>query len=73
MQGFFRRLAQSPGSPLAAFGLLFSLAIVLLFGVDLQTRYWDRIAAVKKDAQSFANILAEHTALTFEDIDRALG
>ena len=73
MQGFFRRLAQSPGSPLAAFGLLFSLAIVLLFGVDLQTRYWDRIATVKKDAQSFANILAQHTALTFEDIDRALG
>ena len=73
MQGFFRRLAQSPGSPLAAFGLLFSLAIVLLFGVDLQTRYWDRIATVKKDAQSFANILAQHTALSFEDIDRALG
>jgi hypothetical protein len=72
MQGFFRRLAQSPGSSLAAFGLLFSVATIVLFLTDLQTRYWDRIAAAKKDAQSFASILAEHTALTFEDVDRAL-
>jgi diguanylate cyclase (GGDEF)-like protein len=72
MQVIFRRLAQSPGSPLAAFGLLFSVATVLLFLTDLQTRYWDAIATAKKDAQSFANILAEHTALTFEDVDRAL-
>jgi diguanylate cyclase (GGDEF)-like protein/PAS domain S-box-containing protein len=72
MQGFFRRLAQSPGSPLAAYGLLFSVATVVLFLADLQIRYWDRIATVKKDAQSFANILAEHTALTFDGVDRAL-
>lgn len=72
MQGFFKRLAESPGSPLAAFGLLFSLATLLLFLADLQTRYRDAIATARKDAQSFANILADHTALTFEDVDRAL-
>jgi PAS domain-containing protein len=65
--GFF-----SKAGPFAGFGLLFSVATVLLFLIDLQTRHWDTIAAAKKDAQSFANILAEHTALTFEDVDRAL-
>ena len=67
-----RSLARSPGSSLAALGVLLSAAIVVLFLTDLQTRYWDRIAAAKIDAQSFAKILAEHTALTFEDVDRVL-
>ena len=30
------------------------------------------IAAAKTDAQSFAKILAEHTVLTFDDIERVL-
>lgn len=57
---------------LAALGALFSTAIIVLFFVDLHGRYWDRIAAAKTDAQSFAKILAEHTVLTFDDIDRVL-
>jgi diguanylate cyclase (GGDEF)-like protein len=72
MRGIYRRLAQSPGSSLTALGVLFSAATIVLFLTDLQTRYWDRIAAAKTDAQSFAKILAEHTALTFEDVDRVL-
>ena len=72
MPGIYRRLSQSPGSTLRLLGALFSAAIIVLFVVDLETRYLDRIAAAKSDAQSFATILAEHTALTFEDVDRVL-
>ena len=43
---------------MAALGALFSTAIIVLFFVDLHGRYWDRIAAAKTDAQSFAKILA---------------
>ncbi len=63
-------LVPSPGSSLAALGVVLSIATIVLFLTDLETRYRDRIAAAKADAQSFATILAEHTALTFEDVDR---
>ncbi len=53
-------------------GVLFSVLTIALFLTDLETRYWDRIAVAKKDARSFATVLAEHTALTFEDVDRVL-
>jgi diguanylate cyclase (GGDEF)-like protein len=72
MREIYRRLAQSPGSSLVALGVLLSVAITVLFVIGLESRYSDRIAAAKADALSFANILAEHTALTFEDVDRAL-
>jgi PAS domain S-box-containing protein len=72
MQGIYRKLTRSPGSSIAALGALLSFATVLLFLVDLQARYWDRIATAKADAQSFAKILAEHTALTFDEIDKSL-
>ena len=68
----YRGLVPSPGSSLAALGVVLSAATIVLFLTDLETRYWDRIAAAKTDAQSFATILAEHTALTFEDVDRVL-
>ena len=72
MRETYRRLAHSPGSSLMALGVLLSLAAVVLFVLGVEARYSDRIAAAKSDALSFANILAEHTVLTFEDIDRAL-
>jgi diguanylate cyclase (GGDEF)-like protein len=72
MQGIYRKLARSPGSSVMALGVLFSVATVALFLGDLQTRYSDRIATAKKDARSFADVLAEDTALTFEDVDRVL-
>ncbi len=72
MQKIYRRLGQSPGSSLTVLGVLLSAATLLLFLTALESRYRDRIAAAKSDAVSFANILAEHTVLTFEDVDRAL-
>jgi diguanylate cyclase (GGDEF)-like protein len=72
MLGFFRRLARSPGAPIAALGVLLSAAIIALFLTDLAARYRDSIATAKTDAQSFARILADHAALTFEDVDRVL-
>ncbi len=72
MLGLYRKVARTPGFPPAVLGVLLSVTIILLFLVDLQVRYWDRITAARTDAQSFARILAEHTALTFEDVDRVL-
>jgi len=72
MREIYRRLVRSPGSSLTALGVLLSVATVVLFLTDLEARYRDRITAAKTDAQSFARILAEHTALTFEDVDRVL-
>lgn len=66
------KLTRSPGASLAALGGLLSLATIALFLADLQSRYWERIAAAKTNAQSFAKVLAEHTALTFDDIDKVL-
>ena len=72
MPGNYRWVARSPGAPLAALGVLLSIATIVLFLADLQARYWDRISAAKRDARSFATVLAEQAALTFEDVDRAL-
>jgi diguanylate cyclase (GGDEF)-like protein len=72
MPGFYQKLARSPGASLAAIGVLLCLATIALFLADLQSRYRERIAAAKTDAQNFAKILAEHTALTFDDVDKAL-
>src|SRR5882724_5112657 len=72
MQRIHRWMARSPGSLPAVLGILLCLVTVVIFLTDLQARYHDRIATAKADAQSFAKILAEHAALTFEDVDRAL-
>jgi hypothetical protein len=72
MRGIYRKLARSPASSLMALGVLLSAATVVLFLVDLEARYRDRIETAKKDAQSFATILAEHTALSFDDVNDAL-
>lgn len=72
MLGIFRWLARSPGALITALGVVLCLTTIALFAIDLETRYVDRIAAAKKDAQSFARVLAEHATLTFEDVDRAL-
>jgi diguanylate cyclase (GGDEF)-like protein len=72
MQGIRRKLARSPASSLTVLGVVLSMATIVLFLTDLEARYQDRIATAKKDAQSFATILAEHTALTFDDVNEAL-
>jgi diguanylate cyclase (GGDEF)-like protein len=53
-------------------GFLIGLTIAVLFLVDVQVRYTAAIEAAEKDTLNYADILAEHTALTFGTIDRAL-
>jgi hypothetical protein len=72
MQGLYRRLTRSPGTSIAALGIVLSLSTIVLFLTDLDARYRERIATAKTDARSFAKVLAEHTALTFDDVDRIL-
>ncbi|KJC61313.1 diguanylate cyclase [Bradyrhizobium sp. LTSPM299] len=72
MLGLFRWLGRSPGSPVAVLGILLSMSTIVLFCFDIETRYLERIVAAKTDARSFAKVLAEHTALAFDDIDRVL-
>jgi diguanylate cyclase (GGDEF)-like protein len=72
MQGIYRKLARSPGASLTVLGVLLAVTTIVLFLTDLESRYRDRIATAKSDTQSLAKILAEHTMLTFEDVDRVL-
>ena len=57
---------------MAAFGVLFSALIVVLFLVDLRARYHGAIDQAKRDALDHAQILADNTAVTFETVDRVL-
>ncbi|HEX9210176.1 MAG TPA: PAS-domain containing protein [Bradyrhizobium sp.] len=68
----WRRLTGSPGSSVTILGLLFSFVVVALFLVDLGIRYREAVASAKTDALNLSAILAEHAAVTFEDIDRVL-
>ncbi|RXT44235.1 bifunctional diguanylate cyclase/phosphodiesterase [Bradyrhizobium betae] len=68
----WRKLARSPGSSVTILGLLFSAVIVALPLVDFVTRYREALASAQTDAANLAAILAEHAAVTFEDIDRVL-
>jgi diguanylate cyclase (GGDEF)-like protein/PAS domain S-box-containing protein len=64
--------ARSPKHSMAALGILFSALIVILFLVDLRTRYHNAIDAAKNEALKDAAILSDNTALTFETVDRVL-
>ena len=68
----WRRLTGSPGSSVTILGFLFSLVVIALFLVDLGIRYRESVASAKTDALNLSAILAEHAAVTFEDIDRVL-
>jgi diguanylate cyclase (GGDEF)-like protein len=72
MPADYRGLIRSPGPSLAALGVLLSIGTIILFVADLHSRYSERIASAKTDAQSFAKILAEHTVLTFDEVDKVL-
>jgi diguanylate cyclase (GGDEF)-like protein len=72
MLNAWRRLARSPGSSVTILGVVFSLVVVVLFIVDLGIRYREAVASAKTDALNLSAILAEHAAVTFEDIDRVL-
>jgi hypothetical protein len=53
-------------------GFLIGVMIAALFLIDIQIRYSSAIEAAEKDTLNDAEILAEHTALTFGTIDRTL-
>jgi PAS domain-containing protein len=67
-----RKLAGRPKATIGALGIFFALAIALLFLADLRARYRAEIDQARHSAQNYAEVLAQHTALTFEAIDRSL-
>jgi len=56
----------------AGFGILFAGACVVLFLVDLQSRYRAAIASAKQTTRNYAAVLAADAARTFEGVDRSL-
>ena len=67
-----RKLAGRPKATIGALGIFFAVAIALLFIADLRARYRAEIDHASHSAQNYAEVLAQHTALTFEAIDRSL-
>ncbi|MCP4618153.1 MAG: response regulator [Bradyrhizobium sp.] len=53
-------------------GFLVALSIAALFVIDLDLRYNAAIDQGKTEARNFAELLSEHTALTFENVERTL-
>ena len=53
-------------------GLFFATSIILLFSMDLRFRYQNAVVQGEKTALEFAEVLAEHTALTFDSVERTL-
>src|SRR6266853_410421 len=67
-----QKLSSCPRCTIAAVGTCFVLLIVVLFAVDLENRYRAAIDGAKQSAANYAAVLAEHTARTFEAVDRSL-
>jgi diguanylate cyclase (GGDEF)-like protein len=72
MRAVFQKLMRCPSCALAAFGIFFVTAIVVLFLADLRSRYIATISSAEQSTRSFAEVLAEHTARTFEAADHTL-
>lgn len=74
--GFKRRSNKDPGKrityALTAFCVAVSLVIATLFVGDLRTGYNTRINDAKRNGENFAEVLAEHTARSFETVQRAM-
>jgi diguanylate cyclase (GGDEF)-like protein len=68
-----QKLTRCPNCLLAAIGVFFAVAIMVLFLADLESRHRDAVATAMQSARNYAEVLAEHTARTFEGVDRALG
>jgi diguanylate cyclase (GGDEF)-like protein len=63
---------QCPGCTLIAAVLVLSAIIVAGLAIDQQNRYREAIVDARTRAGQFADVLAEHTARTFEGVERAL-
>ena len=65
-------LAARPGLTLWIASATIIVGLSVLFVFEARTRYFATIADAGRMSQSFADILAEHTARTFEAVDRTL-
>ena len=65
--------AGRPNHVLAGFAAVIILARGTMMLTDLDARYHGAVSAAEQSARSFAEVLAEHTARTFEAVDRTLG
>jgi diguanylate cyclase (GGDEF)-like protein len=65
-------LASRPNHVLVAFAAFIIIGRGTMLGFDLEARYHAALAAAEQSAHGFAEVLAEHTARTFEAVDRTL-
>jgi diguanylate cyclase (GGDEF)-like protein/PAS domain S-box-containing protein len=72
MRTTLNKLTGSPNYTLGILAGFFILLIGTLFFADLRSRHQAAIDGAKQSALNFAEILAEHTARTFDGVDRAL-
>jgi diguanylate cyclase (GGDEF)-like protein/PAS domain S-box-containing protein len=72
LQAIAGKLSSRPKGAIAALGIFFAAAILVVFLADLRARYRAEINLAAHSARDHAEILAEYTALTFEAVDRAL-
>jgi PAS domain S-box-containing protein len=68
----YRNPALRQAYALAAFGVILIVAIVALYAIQLNVRLDAAINEAKRSSQNLAEVLAEHTARTFEALDRTL-
>jgi PAS domain S-box-containing protein len=67
-----RNWFDQPGRALDVLSVVVTFGILALLLVDLNSQHRSEIAAAEHSAQGFAEVLAEHTARTFEAVDRTL-
>lgn len=67
-----RILTKHPTLLLWLLGVGISVSLAVFFAVDLRSRHQAAVANAESTSQSFSDVLAEHTARTFEAIDRTL-
>lgn len=65
-------LRAAPMRAFAWFSGTLAAAILVLFVVDLQDRHRGTLEKARESAANYAAVLAEHTARTFEAVDRTL-
>jgi hypothetical protein len=53
-------------------GIAIAASIIVLFSMDLRFRYQSAVRQGEKTALEFAEVLSEHTALTFDSVERTL-
>jgi diguanylate cyclase (GGDEF)-like protein/PAS domain S-box-containing protein len=67
-----RALIGRPNRVVVSFAVLVVVVRAALLLTDLNARYHAAISAAEQSARSFAEVLAEHTARTFEAVDRTM-